>query len=153
VARKIVLVLKRSQDYDFDYVDRLTDSLDLYCSNFELDVIEEPPWPRWWAKMAIFDPSVTGDFLYLDLDTVVRGNIDSLFIGRLTVLADFNLPRPNYMASGVMFVPESDRDQIWRSWIADPEFHIRKHGGNGDGGFLSQFIGPRAGRKNCPVRS
>lgn len=144
--RKIVLVLKRSAEYDTDYVDKITAGLEKNCSNFELDVIEDPPWPRWWSKMAMFSPDVRGDFLYLDLDTLIVGNIDQLFTGKLTVLADFNLPKPKFMATGVMFVPEAGREEIWRNWIADPEYHMQKHGGNGDGGFLSQFWKHRADR-------
>lgn len=142
--KKVVLVLKRSKDYDYDYVDKLVDGLEQHCSDFELDVIEDPPWPRWWSKMGMFSPDVRGDFLYLDLDTVLVGNIDDLFIGKLTVLTDLNVPGD--MASGIMFVPEADREEIWRNWIADPDYHIRQQAGHGDGGFLSQFWKNKAAR-------
>jgi hypothetical protein len=146
VSRKVVCVLKRSDDYDFDYVDKIERGLGKFLPGFELETITDPPWPRWWSKIAMFAPEVTGDFLYLDLDTVIVGKIDDLFTGKLTVLADFNLPKPKFMATGVMFVPEADREEIWRNWIADPEYHMRKHGGNGDGGFLSQFWKHKAAR-------
>lgn len=142
---KVVLVLKKSETYDTDYVDRLVDGLEVHLGDFELDLIENPPWPGWWSKMAMFDPDISGDFLYLDLDTVICGPVGELFTGKLTVLRDFNVPK--WMASGVMFIPEVDREEIWRNWIADPDYHIRKHGfGYGDGGFLSQFWKQKADR-------
>ncbi len=143
--KKVVLVLKRSNDYGDDYVEKLVDGLESGLSDFELDLIEDSPWPGWWSKMAMFSPDVTGDFLYLDLDTVINGPIDDLFTGKLTVLRDFNVPK--WMASGLMFIPEADREEIWRNWVADPDGHIRKYGfGYGDGGFLSQFWKQRADR-------
>ena len=146
MPRKIVCVLKKSDVYDTDYVDRLAEGIGKHLTEFEFEVIEDPPWPGWWSKMGMFSPDVRGDYLYLDLDTIIRGPIDDLFTGKLTVLADFNLPRPKFMATGVMFIPESEREEIWRSWIYDPYRHIAKHRGNGDGGFLSEFWKHKAAR-------
>lgn len=129
---KVVCVLKRSTEYDTDYVDRLQGGL-----KRNLTVINEPPWPGWWSKMALFSPELKGDLLYFDLDTVIVGSIEELFTGKLTMLSDFNLL--HYVASGVMYLPEADRKPVWDEWIKDPEGHMRKHRGHGDGGFLSKF--------------
>lgn len=139
MRRKVVCVLKRSETYDFDYIEKLEEGLDAHLKDFELQAIVDPPWPRWFSKMAMFDPQVKGDFLYLDLDTVIVGNIDQLFPGRLTVLKDFGCKLENFMASGVMFIPESERDEIWRAWIENPEAQMAQHKSHGDGGFLSKF--------------
>ncbi len=61
-------------------------------------------WPGWWSKIELFRPGViTGPTLYLDLDTVVVGNIDAL----ATIPHDFamlrNFGRRNYIGSGVMW--------------------------------------------------
>nr|WP_145924153.1 hypothetical protein [Halomonas elongata] len=34
-------------------------------------------WPGWWSKLELFRPH-GGDLLYLDLDTVVRGDLQPL---------------------------------------------------------------------------
>lgn len=125
-------VLKRSRDYDTDYVDRLKESLP------DLLVIEEERWPGWWCKMGLFDPSVKGDLLYFDLDTIIVGPLDDIRdVDFLTVLSDFNVPHK--MASGMMFIPQDKRAEIWDAWIKNPDEHMRQWRGHGDGGFLSQF--------------
>jgi len=142
VRPRIFCVLKKSAEYDTDYVDHLRAGL-----GRELNVIEDSPWPRWFSKMSLFSPDVRGDILYFDLDTMIVGDIsDLLSVNKLTVLADFNLPKPKFMATGVMFIPECERAEIWNAWISDPELHMKKHGSNGDGGFLSQFWKHKADR-------
>lgn len=139
---KVACVLKKSTEYDVDYVDRLRDGLCRQLKEFEFTTIIGSQWPGWWSKMELFRPSVKGDLLYFDLDTVIVGPIDDLFTGKLTMLSDFN-NLPN-VASGVMFLPEADRAEVWHEWIKDPEGHMRKHRGHGDGGFISQFYKTRA---------
>ena len=91
--------------------------------------------------MELFDPSVRGDLLYFDLDTIIVGPIDDLDTGRLTCLSDFSYN--DRMASGVMFLPEHEREEVWKAWIADPEGSMKKERkaslGHGDQGFLSEF--------------
>ena len=50
----------------------------------------EHNWPGWWAKMNLFSPNMPGDFLFIDLDTVIIGPInDILAVDKLTLLRDF----------------------------------------------------------------
>jgi hypothetical protein len=100
-------------------------------------------WPGWWAKMEMFRPEITGDFLYFDLDTVLVGDISDLIsIGKLTLLEDFTVA--NKLASGVMFIPEPYRLPIWQEWIADPDGIMARCDGfdtaglRGDGKFLDE---------------
>lgn len=146
MRRKIVCVLNKSPEYQSEYVGRLFSGISDHLDSFEFVAIQSK-WPGWWSKLEIFSPDVTGDFLYLDLDTIIVGPIDDLFTaGKLTVLADFNLPKPDFMATGVMFVTEHERACVWAEWIRDPQGHMARHGGNGDGGFLSQFWKKKAAR-------
>ena len=88
--------------------------------------------------MGLFHPSVKGDLLYFDLDTMIVGPLDEIQkVDRLTVLRDFNVP--DRMASGVMFIPEEVRAEVWADWIKCPDEHIAHWGGHGDGGYLSKF--------------
>ncbi len=98
-------------------------------------------WPGWWSKMEMLGPSLNGDVLMMDLDTVVLSLPD--MPTETTVLRDFNAPE--VMGSGFMFVTAADRARIWETWIADPERHMRENQrwpeAWGDQGFLKPLIG------------
>lgn len=107
-------------------------------------------WPKWWAKMQAFHPDITGDVLYLDLDTVVVGDLsDIASVGRLTMLTDFYWPeRP---ASGLMYLTEADRAKVWGAWMHGPVGHMQRCGSGprgdlGDQKFLGPILGPQAAR-------
>lgn len=96
-------------------------------------------WPGWWSKMELFRPEFSEDFLYLDLDTVVVGDLtDILLTPQLTLLRDFYhrdmAARWNWMGSGVMLLPRVVRGMVWDRWMANPGRHIR--GNRGDQDFL-----------------
>lgn len=97
-------------------------------------------WPGWWSKLEMFGPSLSGDVLMLDLDTVVL-QIPELPT-ETTVLRDFS--EPSVMGSGLMFVTEADRRRVWEAWMADPDGHMRRNARWpqwGDQGFLQPLIG------------
>lgn len=74
----------------------------------------------WWAKIELFRPGLlTGPTLYLDLDTLVIGNMDAIAAAprRFTALADFNSGR---FGSG-MLAWRGDWSAIYRAFMADPE--------------------------------
>lgn len=102
-------------------------------------------WPGWWAKMELFRPDIPGDLLYLDLDTVVRGDLQPLIDaagGRTTMLSDFYWPE--HPASGLMYIAERDKAKVWQAWCRHPETHMRRRGGRGtlgDQGFLGRVLG------------
>jgi hypothetical protein len=76
-------------------------------------------WPRFWAKMELFDPAMKGDFLFMDLDTAVIGPID-----------DFLKPRPLTTFGGaLMWLPEESRRLPGEIFRAVPEYIIRDYGG------------------------
>src|SRR5262245_48586528 len=76
-------------------------------------------WPKWWSKMELFRPDIPGDIFYMDLDTVVVGDI-SHFVEKSTdtMLSDFYYPWR--LASGVMYLTEEIRKSVWEEWIRDP---------------------------------
>lgn len=97
-------------------------------------------WPKWWAKLEVFGPSIAGDVMFYDLDTVVLRSLP--VPDRTTVLTDFGWP--SRMASGLMFVTERDRARVWERFIADPNGHMqacRRWPRWGDQGFLHDVIG------------
>jgi hypothetical protein len=91
---KVVCVLKTGGDFDWSYVERLfkavskhttveftfvcfTDAFLPHDRSMEIEVIELlNNWPGWWSKVEMF--YLAGPAVYLDLDTVIVGNIDDL---------------------------------------------------------------------------
>ena len=142
---KIACVLNPSETYDNEYVNRLFEGISKQVSQFEFIVLRGSRWSIWWSKLELFDPAIRGDILYFDLDTIITGQLaDILAVNKLTVLSDFN--RLEKMASGVMFIPEHEREPVWKHWIADPEHHMSVWRGHGDQGYLSQFWNASASR-------
>jgi hypothetical protein len=76
-------------------------------------------WPRFWAKMEMFSPTLTGDFLFMDLDTAVIGPID-----------DFLKPRPLTTFGGaLMWLPSEGRSEPWKIFLSDPKRIMEEYGG------------------------
>ncbi len=149
----VVCVLKRSSEYDIDYVEHLYGGIAKHLPGVAFRCISDAvgdftplkyDWPGWWSKMSIFDPAIKGDLLYFDLDTIITGDLsDIASVGCLTMLSDFyHLER---LASGMMFLPEKDRGAIWDEWIKSPEKIMANYRGWGDGGFLNDIV-PNAAR-------
>ena len=100
-------------------------------------------WPGWWSKMEMFGPSLEGDVLMIDLDTVVLSLPAEP--SETTVLRDFT--EPSVMGSGFMYVTAADRARVWDAWLSDPERHMRDNARWpkwGEQGFLQDHIGGAA---------
>lgn len=134
MRRKIACVLNKSPTFQADYVGRLYSGISEHLESFEFVAVQST-WPGWWSKMELFDPAINGDILYFDLDTIIVGPIDELFTGYLTLLADFNVPK--LVETGVMFLPEVDREEVWSAWSSDPQAVMKKY--RTDGAFLREF--------------
>lgn len=97
----------------------------------------EHPFLGWWAKMELFRPDFPGDFLYLDLDTVVNGPLDDIAeVRTLTMLRDFyrdggrdyKLHRQQLaegLGSGMMYLPDAGRQQVWDEFSKQPALAMR----------------------------
>ena len=103
----------------------------------------EHDWPGWWAKMEMFGPSLTGDVLMIDLDTVVLQLPEQP--ATTTVLRDFT--EPSVIGSGFMYVTAEDRARVWEAWLQDPAGHMRacnRWPKWGDQGFLMDHLADAA---------
>jgi hypothetical protein len=103
----------------------------------------EHDWPGWWAKMEMFGPSLQGDVLMIDLDTVVRELPAQPAC--TTVLRDFT--QPDIIGSGFMYVTAHDRARVWEAWLADPAAHMaanQRWPKWGDQGFLMDHLADAA---------
>lgn len=99
-------------------------------------------WPGWWSKMELFDPSVPGDFLFLDLDTVLVGSLEDIEkVTELTLLRDFYRDGKKLkegLGSGLMYVPEEARHEIWDFWMQQPALQMKVFN-RGDQHLLEKF--------------
>ena len=69
-------------------------------------------WPTWWAKFELLGPEFKGDFLFMDIDTVITGPID-----------DFLKPAPltTHRGCGALhWWPEADRREAYEIFRTDP---------------------------------
>lgn len=150
-AVNIVCVLRSGGDYDTEDVERLHDSVRRHCGDFPrfwclgdvnpnvpgIDFVPlVMPWPGWWAKLELFRPSflahLRGSTVYLDLDTIVTGDISEWHVPSFTMLSDFY--RPANPQSGVMAWPEGDPAlaALWQGWIKNPAGHMETFRGDGE---------------------
>lgn len=113
------------------------------CHKFERN------WPGWWAKMNLFSPALKGDFLFMDLDTVILGPLDDILsVNKLTVLTDFyrdGVKLKDGIGGGLLFLPEAERAQIWEEFTVNPTLSMRMNP-RGDQHFFEHFWLNKAAR-------
>jgi hypothetical protein len=93
------------------------------CERVEL----EHDWPGWFSKIELFKPGViTGDTLYLDLDTVITGDLTPF----TNLPNDFamlrNFTYPEMVGSGVMWFRKVPH-QVYTKFAKMPECYIAHH--------------------------
>ena len=151
---RIALVLRSGGEYTTKHVEVLAKQIrnnlpeaNILClSDRPVKLVETMQlyyhWPTWFAKMELFRPDIKGDLLYFDLDTVVLGNLRRLAdVTTLTVLRDFYRDggrKPEGIGSGLMFLPEECRGEVWDRWLTNCRREIPKLSsrGLGDQAFL-----------------
>ena len=160
---RLVTVLKSGGEYREVHVRHLKQQLAKHSPGVELvclsDVLTPATtiplrytWPGWWAKMEMFRPDILGDFLFCDLDTVLVGDIRPLAnLKRTTVLRDFYWDRskglgPDAVGSGLMYLTEADRAEIWKAWVTNPNEWMARAGRHGDQYVIGKIIGATAKR-------
>jgi hypothetical protein len=87
-------------------------------------------WPGWWSKMNLLNPSIPGDFLFMDLDTVITGPLDDILaVRKLTLLRDFYRDGKKLkegLGGGLIYFPVGDeRQEVWEFWMQQPQLQMR----------------------------
>lgn len=94
----------------------------------------------WWNKLAMFRPTMLprGPIVYLDLDTIITGNIDALleYRGKFAMLRDFMRPTSSPVGSGVMAWDNRQSLGIWEAYEAAG----RKADEEGDQEFIAKHL-------------
>jgi hypothetical protein len=121
--------LKRTTEADYQF--RVLSDMD--CFGFQGSMTQHA-WPGWWAKMELFRPGLFDDrVLYLDLDTVITGDVSCFFDHShpFTMLSDFYAPR--CAQSGVlMWEPGPIAAQVYDAFVHDPAWWMRHYRGDGE---------------------
>jgi hypothetical protein len=142
-----VTVLRSGGEYKPWHVQRLAKQVPgLVCfSDVPIDGVKCIPlsqgWPGWWSKMELFGPGIDGDILHIDLDTTVRNIEPFLKVGKTTLLSDFYFS--NYLASGLMYIKQSDKNHVYREFLKNPQGIMAKYTKPpliGDQGFLNSVL-------------
>lgn len=151
----IVTVLKSGGDYSIDHVRLLYDQLRARVPRpFTFACLTDcvGTWgpvhalplrhglPGWWSKIELF--RVFERAFYLDLDTLVLGDIHKLLIPRtgFWMLEDFT--HPGRGASGVM-AWSNEHYHLYNSFMSAPDTHMRAHASRlswGDQGFITAHL-------------
>ena len=153
----VFCVLRSGGEYKPDHVLRLHRQVlnhlpdaDFRClSDIEIRGIRTLPliydWPGWWSKMELFRPEISGDILFMDLDTSIVGSFaDIASINQLALMRD--IYRPEGLQSSIMYIPEAAREEIWAEWIERPQHWMEIYQKGGDQAFLERFWLDRASR-------
>ena len=136
----IACVLRRSKDYDIDYVIQLIQSLkrnitvdveyvclsDVDVSNFCTHLKFEKNWSGWWSKLELFShPYLKGKkVIYFDLDVVIQNNIDDfiLYDHNFSMLKGFS---KNGIVNSSIMAWAGDRSHISDSFV--PDVHMNEY--------------------------
>lgn len=155
---KIVSVLRTGPEYGEEHAQFLHRQLpsDAVCMTNLPDIkgvttvpLRDSDLIGWWAKMELFNPDGPlgpHDLFYLDIDTVILGDIRPIIeqaqhLREMVMLSDFF--DPQHPASGVMYIPWRTKRRVWDAWSRNPYWHMVKHrpaGRVGDQGFIADNV-------------
>ena len=105
-------------------------------------------WPGWWSKIELFRPGLFDyPVLYLDLDTMVCGNIDPLIFNSMSLTMWREEIR--HLANSSVMLWSRDKSSIYRKFLNSPDQYMKEHGGDqwpyfkifGDQAFIARFAG------------
>jgi hypothetical protein len=118
-------------------------------TDMEVPGIETIPlihgWPGWWSKIELFRPELFGNrsVLYLDLDTVVVGDLEQIAIAGQGMTMMHEPRRPRYFNSSVMQWWRTEMCMLYREFVKTPEKYMhrfRSHPRIGDQAFISDYL-------------
>lgn len=150
MVRNVVCVLRSGGDFDaedatrlvFDVGRHLPDA-QVYCLS-DLGDFRTPlhfAWPGWWSKLEMFRPDIVdalGEFLFLDLDVIARGDLSDIFaVKGPAIMGD--VYRKGGLQSAVMKIDPPTARRIWSAWSIDPLAQMRRFEKGGDQAFIESL--------------
>lgn len=98
----------------------------------------------WWAKLQLFKPGIfTGPVLYLDLDTVITGNLDEI-VNTIIVQPNFLMWKDRHynISSSAILYWNGDYSNIYTEYMKNPEFYEDKFSLDNQG--TARLVGDQA---------
>jgi hypothetical protein len=152
---EVALVLRSGGCYNNEYVIRLVKSLKKHITvphqitiltDFEtLDVPShvnvlplKKDFTGWWSKLELFD-NFKNKTVYLDLDTIVNGNIDWLVRHDTPFMCLTDLLHPQFFATGVM-AWNGDFSYLSDGFDMSMDRNYRQTGNWGDQGYIIKTL-------------
>lgn len=148
------------QEYEVKHVQALARQVEQYAPNASFECLSNVAvpgvecrklrhgWPGWWSKLELFDQEVPGDFLFMDLDTVITGPLDDILaVKKLTLLRDFyrdGVKLKAGLGGGLMYLPADQRRDVWDFWIEHPQSRMREYPRGDQFLFEKFFLGSAA---------
>jgi len=156
----IACVLKSGGIYDASWVEKLKNGVSrnmkrphkfICLSDVEVPCERVPllhDWPGWWSKLELFRPgAIPNDTLYLDLDTVIAGNLDDVATldDDFAMLQNFN--NPEMVGSGVMWFGKVPH-KVYEKFSKQPQAYIEHYAREAKGSYLGDqaFVWDAMGR-------
>jgi len=84
----------------------------------------------WWSKMELCRPDIKGRVHYLDLDTLIVGNLD-FFLAEEESLLYKDWLWSDQKESALFVLNEEERREVWDFWSKDPRSHMFNFFGDG----------------------
>lgn len=152
----VFCVLRSGGHYSRDWVDRLKQGVEehlpgagFFCLTDSIQIQREEwgwplryDWPGWWSKLELFRPDLveTGPVLYLDLDTLVTGDLSEIasFDGEFAGLRSFFGPKA-FQSAVMAFRPGEITRRIWDVWLNGGPVRWQERY-KGDGEWLNTFF-------------
>jgi hypothetical protein len=153
-VNKLYASVKRNTTMDFKF-HCFTDNV----NGINPDVVNHKlphnlPGVGWWQKLYMFSKEmpITGRIFYIDLDTLITGNLDQIFslTKGFICLKDFFLAKMPAMhkdrfgfakdavGSGVLAWDAGEHTQIWETFIKNPQGAIKSLHPHGDQKWIQQ---------------
>ena len=144
----IACVWRESPEYSIEYVEKLERAVARHFTKpYRFHVISDDTGPGWWSKLALFMPGrFTGHTIYLDLDTVIAGNIDWLADSPhgFTMLEE----QPGAVPNSSLMAWRGDYSKLWDTYEADRDGVQRRYStlpNLGDQAFIADQLGDAVG--------
>lgn len=116
-------------DYTQEHVDVLEYQVRKHLPGAEFRCLTYENYPGWWAKMHVFNINHEGkNVLYLDLDTMIRGDCEFLSTYKNGFWMLENVNRPRTPGSGVMYwTKEQDMRYLYEIFKKDAARYIEEY--------------------------
>lgn len=141
-VEKLQNAVKRNLSIPHEFI--CLSDVEVPCKRIPLEHTSNVKSPGWWAKMQLFKPGLfDGPVLYLDLDTVITGNLDEL-INTITAQHDFLMEYDSHfnISSSAVLYWNGDYSNVYNEYISKSEYYEEKYSLSNQG--AERLVGDQA---------